>query len=97
MHRLYWVCILASRPHGALYVGVTNDLGRRVFEHRAGEGSEHAKRYRIWRLVYAESHTEFSEAIAREKQIKRWRRQWKINLIESANPEWADLYSQMMN
>jgi putative endonuclease len=92
MEPVFWVYILASRPYGALYVGVTNDLGRRVHQHRIGTGSEHADRYRIWRLVYAESYRDVREAIVREKQLKKWRRQWKIDLIERANPSWEDLY-----
>ena len=92
MEKVYWVYILASRRGGALYVGVTNNPGRRIHDHRTGHGSEHVHRYRIWRLVYAESFTNVWEAIAREKQLKKWRRQWKIDLIEAANPAWDDLY-----
>jgi putative endonuclease len=93
MATTYWVYILASRKRGALYVGVTNDPGRRTFLHRSGMGSEHAFRYRIFRLVYLESFANIRDAIAREKQLKKWRRQWKIDLIEAANPEWDDLYA----
>jgi len=92
MERIYWVYILASRPHGALYIGVTNSLGQRVDAHRTGTGSIHAARYRIWRLVYAESYQNIREAIAREKQLKKWRRQWNIDLTERHNPTWEDLY-----
>jgi putative endonuclease len=96
MERVYWVYILASRPRGALYVGVTNDLGRRVYEHKTGVGSEHAWHYRIWHLVHAESYRNVWDAIAREKQIKKWRRQWKIDLIETANPTWDDLCQTLL-
>jgi putative endonuclease len=92
MQKLYWVYIMASRRRGALYIGVTNHLGRRIHEHRIGIGSEHADRYRIWKLVYIESYADIREAIAREKQLKRWRRQWKFDLIERANDPWDDLY-----
>jgi len=92
MGRVYWVYILASRRRGALYIGITNNPGRRVHVHRLGMGSEHATRYRIFRLVFIESYSNVREAIAREKQLKKWRRQWKIDLIESVNPNWDDLY-----
>ena len=95
MGRDYWVYILASRKHGALYVGVTNDPGRRVHDHRAGRGSVHVAKYRIFRLVYLEHYENVWEAIAREKQVKGWRRQWKIDLIESINPDWEDLYTTL--
>lgn len=95
MAKSYWIYILASRPQGALYIGVTNNLARRVFEHRTGVGSEHAERYRIWRLVYIEPHDDIRVAIAREKQLKKWRRQWKIDLIEAENPDWTDLYVRL--
>ena len=87
----YWVYILASRKHGTLYIGVTNDLARRVDEHRQGAGSRFVKQYRVTRLVYAEPHAEIGSAIQREKTMKEWRRAWKIRLIESVNPEWNDL------
>ena len=88
--RSYWVYILASISRG-LYVGVTNDIERRIQEHRSGAGSEFAARYRIRRLVYCEETPDIRAAIAREKQIKGWRRDKKIALIESANPSWVDL------
>ena len=97
MERLYWHYILASRPRGALYIGMTNDLGGRVWQHRTGAGSEHADRYRVWRLVYSESYVNVWDAIAREKQLKKWRRQWKIDLIEAANPTWEDLYPNVLS
>ena len=88
----YWVYILASRRNGTLYIGVTNDVARRVSEHRQGIGSRFVKRYRVTRLVYAEPHDEIARAIQREKTMKEWPRAWKIRLIENGNPEWDDLY-----
>ena len=88
--RHHWVYILASISR-RLYVGVTNDVRRRVHEHRSGDGSLFASRYRIRRLVYCESTSDIRAAIAREKQIKGWRRSKKVALIESANPLWVDL------
>jgi putative endonuclease len=88
------VYILASPNHRALYVGITTDMGRRLEEHRRGL-SEHTSRYNITKLVYLESHETAPQAIEREKQIKRWRREKKIGLIEQANPEWLDLSSDL--
>jgi putative endonuclease len=88
----YYVYVLASRPRGTLYIGVTNDLVRRVYEHRnnlvAGFTREHA----VHRLVYFESHDDVREAITREKRLKRWRRTWKIELIEKHNEDWHGLW-----
>jgi putative endonuclease len=86
----YWVYILASISR-RLYAGVTNDIHRRVRQHRSGDGSEFTSRYRIHRLVYCEETADIRAAIAREKQIKGWRREKKVGLIESANPLWIDL------
>ena len=91
----YWVYILASRKHGTLYIGVTNDIARRVWEHRAGKGSEFAKKYAVHRLVYAEPHDDVRNAIQREKNLKEWKRAWKIALIEQVNPEWDDLLDRL--
>jgi len=88
---MYHVYILASRRHGTLYIGVTNSLQKRLAEHRHGEGSSFVKTYGVHRLVYVESYERPDEAIAREKQLKRWKRDWKIELIERENPEWRDL------
>ncbi|MGY3620371.1 GIY-YIG nuclease family protein [Bradyrhizobium sp. USDA 10063] len=87
----YYVYILASRRHGTLYIGVCNDLGNRLALHRSGRGSEFVKKYGVTRLVYMETYTSPQEAIAREKQLKTWRRDWKIRLIEENNLDWADL------
>ena len=91
----YWVYILASRPHGTLYVGVTNSLARRIFEHRLGLADGFTKRYGVTRLVYAEPHDDIETAILQEKRLKRWRRAWKIALIEEANAEWRDLFDDL--
>jgi putative endonuclease len=87
----YYVYILASRMNGTLYVGVTNDLARRVEQHRAGEGGGFTQKHRINKLVFAESFNEIDEAIAMEKRLKKWRRAWKIQLIERSNPDWQEL------
>src|SRR5438045_2451096 len=89
--RMYYVYILASRRHGTLYIGVTNSLQKRLAAHRNGEGSSFVKAYGVHRLVYVEPYDCPDEAISREKQLKRWKRDWKIELIERDNPEWHDL------
>ena len=91
MDRRYWVYILSTRKGGTLYTGVTNDLARRLIEHQSGTGSKFTKRYALKRLVWYEEHRSAPQAIAREKAIKSWSRQWKIELIESLNPDWFDL------
>ncbi len=90
MMRTYWVYIVASRSR-VLHTGVTNDLGRRVNEHKQGLIAGFTRRYRITRLVYFEEHADIRDAIAREKQIKGWVRSRKIKLIEERNPTWDDL------
>jgi len=89
------VYILASKQNGTLYVGVTNDIVRRVWEHKSGAVNGFAKRYHVHRLVYAEFHETMPNAILREKQIKKWRRAWKVELIECGNPQWRDRYENM--
>jgi len=86
-----YVYILASKRHGTLYIGVTNDLARRVHEHRIGAASVFTKRYDIHRLVWFEEYATVPEAIQRETSLKRWKRAWKIDLIEGVNPDWDDL------
>ncbi len=88
----YYVYILASRKHGTLYVGVTGNLAQRIWQHRQAPVKSFAKRYAIHRLVYMEEFQAPELAIAREKSLKKWPREWKINLIERENPDWADLY-----
>ena len=88
----YYVYLLASRKHGTLYLGVTNDIVRRVHEHKTKAVPGFTARYDVGRLVWYEAHEDVNAAIAREKEIKKWRRDWKIVLIEAANPEWRDLW-----
>ena len=85
------VYILASQPRGTLYIGVTSSLVGRLWQHREGIVPGFTRRYGVCHLVYFEQFDEMIPAIAREKQLKRWHRQWKINLIEGANPDWHDL------
>ena len=87
-----YLYIMASKPHGTLYVGVTNDLVRRVWEHREGVSPGFTKRYGIKQLVHYEVHSTILYAIQREKNIKHWLRAWKIELIEGMNPAWDDLW-----
>lgn len=91
----YWVYILASKPRGTLYVGVTNDLLRRISEHREGAVPGFTKDYNIKMLVYFEEHPDVEQAIAREKKLKRWARAWKIELIRTRNPDWDDLFGDI--
>ena len=88
------VYILASKPNGTLYVGVTSDLSSRIHAHRSGSADGFTKRHEINTLVYVELHESMLDAIQREKRIKRWNRAWKIRLIEEKNPEWSDLAEQ---
>ncbi|MEE4238137.1 MAG: GIY-YIG nuclease family protein [Anderseniella sp.] len=90
-HHNYCVYILASGIGGTLYVGVTNDLERRVSEHRLGEASKFTREYNVLKLVWYESHQDIEAAIRREKRLKKWDRSWKIALIEEQNPHWSDL------
>ncbi len=96
MRRFGFVYILASRKNGTLYVGVTSDLARRMQEHFNGTGSKFTARYGVMRLVWFEQHDLVTTAITREKTIKKWPRQWKINAIEADNPEWNDLRWQLL-
>ena len=91
----FHVYILASRKHGTLYIGVTNDLARRVSEHRSGEGGGFSAKYNVGRLVYVESYDDIEIAIQREKTLKRWPRVWKIRQIERDNPDWRDLFEDI--
>ena len=90
--RRYWVYILASKLGGTLYIGVTSDLVRRIYEHKEGLVEGFTKKHGVHRLVYFEQHTEIEAAIQREKRLKKWNRAWKIQLIEESNPNWVDLY-----
>jgi len=92
----YYVYLMASQKNGTLYVGVTNDLVRRVWEHKNDILEGFTKKYGVHRLVWYEETTDVDVAIQREKQIKKWRRQWKINLINKENPEREDLYDRLI-
>jgi putative endonuclease len=89
------VYILASKPNGTLYVGVTSDLPHRIWEHRSATVEGFTKTYGVYLLVHVEFYETMPEAILREKQIKKWRRAWKLELIERANPQWRDLYDEI--
>ncbi len=91
-----YVYILASKPNGILYVGVTSDLVRRVYEHRCGFVAGFSRRYSIKRLVYFEHHETIQAAIQREHNMKHWSRKWKVRLILAENPEWNDLYETII-
>lgn len=93
----YYLYILASMKNGTLYIGVTNNLLRRVFEHKNDSIDGFTKKYKVHKFVYYEEINDIKIAIQREKQIKKWERQWKINLIEKNNPEWKDLYYDLFN
>jgi putative endonuclease len=95
LEKTYWVYILASRIGGTPYIGVTNDLNRRTYQHRMGLVEGFTKEYGVHRLVYFEQYNDIETAIRREKRLKKWNRAWKIQLIEDANPDWADLYPQI--
>jgi putative endonuclease len=90
-----WVYILASQPRGTLYVGVTTDLVGRVWEHREGLTPGFTSRYGVKRLVWYQEYTDIRDAIDEEKRIKRWRRAWKLKLIEASNPQWRDPYEEI--
>jgi putative endonuclease len=92
----YFVYIMTDRRHGTLYVGVTNDIARRAWEHREGLIAGFTKRYALKLLVRVEQFQSISDAIDREKRLKHWNRAWKIELIEETNPEWDDLYPTLM-
>jgi putative endonuclease len=92
----YFVYLMASGKNGTLYVGVKNDLVRRVFQHRSGAIEGFTDRYRVHQLVWFESTPSIEAAIQKEKQIKNWRREWKIALIEKENAEWRDLYESLL-
>jgi len=95
MNGAFFVYILASEVNGTLYVGITNDLVRRTFEHRSGEAKGFTRKHGVKRLVYFEQHDTAYAAITREKRLKKWPRDWKKNLIEQENPHWLDLYDDV--
>ena len=92
---MYWVYILASGKHGTLYIGVTNDLVRRVYQHKNKIIKGFTSQYHVHLLVWYEGYDDPTSAIEREKELKKWRREWKINLIEQDNPNWDDLYDEI--
>jgi putative endonuclease len=91
----YWVYILCSKKEGVLYVGVTNDLIRRIYQHKSKQIKGFTYKYNVDKLVYASEGHDIKSAIAFEKRIKHWRREWKVALIEKHNPEWKDLFANM--
>ena len=95
MPRRLHVYMMTNRPRGTLYIGVTGDLQRRVWEHRTHAHRGFTDRYNLDRLVWFEHHESPTQAIQREKSLKRWRRQWKLELVESVNPEWRDLWEEV--
>lgn len=92
-----FVYILASRRNGTLYIGSTDDLARRVWQHRNGKGSVFCRKYRVFHLVHIEGYDTTAEAILREKRLKRWKRAWKLRLIEERNSDWRDRYDDLNN
>jgi putative endonuclease len=96
MEKRFFVYILASAKHGTLYIGVTSNLIRRVYEHKTKVVPGFTKKYDITKVVYYEIFDDPLSAIEREKKLKKWRRDWKIRLIEEENPGWADLYEGLM-
>lgn len=95
--KFYFVYILASKRNGTLYIGVTNDLVKRAWQHKNNLMDGFTKKYRVHILVYFEETPDVLSAIKREKQLKNWHRQWKINWINKHNPEWKDLYSDLIS
>ena len=91
----YFVYMLASRKNSTLYIGVTNNLLNRVHQHKTNLVEGFTEKYGVHRLVYFEQYGDIRDAINREKRMKRWKRQWKINLIEKDNPEWKDLFDEL--
>jgi len=95
-NKSYCVYILSSQRNGTLYVGITNNLVKRVWEHKNKKIEGFTKKYEVHHLVYYEIHENPESAIKREKQLKKWNRLWKIRIIEEKNPEWKDLYEQIL-
>jgi putative endonuclease len=95
MRKTFFVYMMANRPNGTLYIGVTSDPLRRIHQHRTDLVDGFTKRYRLHRLVWLEAHDDAESAILREKRLKNWRRAWKTALIEAVNPGWRDLYPEI--
>jgi putative endonuclease len=92
----YYVYMLSSKPRGTLYIGVTSDLIKRIYQHRNKLAEGFTSRYEVKRLVWFEVHQDAEAAISREKQLKKWNRVWKLRLVEKGNPEWRDLYDELL-
>jgi putative endonuclease len=92
----FYVYILAGEKNGTLYVGITSNLIKRIYEHKNNIVKGFTEKYKVHKLVYYEECSDIYEAIQREKQVKRWYRKWKIELIENFNPEWEDLYYKLL-
>ena len=92
----YYIYILTSKPYGTLYISVTNDLVRRVWEHKNDFVEGFTRKYGIHTLIYYEQCENIESAITREKQLKKWKRRWKLDLIEKMNPGWKDLYTEII-
>ena len=95
MDKYYYVYMLGSRRNGTLYIGVTSNLVQRIWQHREGVADGFTKEHGVGRLIWFEQHVDVETAIRREKQLKRWNREWKIRLIETTNPYWNDLYESI--
>ncbi len=95
-YKLWYVYILASKKYGILYIGITDDLVRRIGQHKQGLAEGFTKKYKVHSLVYFEVHEVVGEAITRERRLKEWKRDWKIALIEEDNPNWVDMYPSLL-
>ena len=94
--KTFYAYIMASQKYGTLYIGVTNDLTKRIYQHKQNMVKGFTQKYHVHNLVYLEEYSDVNEAISREKNLKKWKRSWKIKLIETKNPEWKDLYSEII-
>ena len=92
----YYLYIIASKKNGTLYIGVTNDLVKRIYEHKQNAVNGFTKKYNVHTLVYYKVHRDIEETILKEKQMKKWNRKWKVRIIEEKNPEWKDLYDEII-
>jgi len=92
----YYLYIIASKKNGTLYIGVTNDLVKRIYEHKQNAVNGFTKKYNVHTLVYYKVHRDIEETIMKEKQMKKWNRKWKVRIIEEKNPEWKDLYDEII-
>ena len=96
MTKRYFVYLLSNKKNGTLYIGITNDLVRRVYEHKSKHVEGFSKKYNLSRLVWFDETSDVNAAIEKEKQMKKWKRAWKVGLIEEANPSWRDLYFDLV-